>query len=294
MSHPSIIDPSIFHETEPDAEMEAFNADVENELSKLPPLHTLPPQVIRDAREQGDSIWGTFKILDEVEERILKGSTADVPVRVFVPEVVKGVYLHIHGGGFMLGRAYQYDEMMTAVAAACQVATVSVDYRLAPENPYPAGPDDCETAAVWLAENALSEFGTDRLVIGGESAGANLSAVTLLRMRDRHDFSGFCAAVLTYGGFDLCMTPSARNWGYSRLQCLSVEGGRPGQSKNCRIYQRGSGVNIHHLYSILLFFSCGSGFCLHAGLAVPAAINDLTDKTYSRLEAAPTIKKLHE
>jgi acetyl esterase/lipase len=64
-----------------------------------------------------------------------------------------------------------------------------------------------------LAQNALSEFGTDRLVIGGESAGANLSAVTLLRMRDRHDFNGFCAAVLTYGGFDLSMTPSARNWG---------------------------------------------------------------------------------
>ena len=186
MSPPSIIDPSIFHETEPDAEMLAFNADVEKTLSKLPPLHTLPPQVIRDARERGDSIWGMFKILDEVEERILNGLSADVPVRVFVPEVVKGVYLHIHGGGFMLGRAYQYDEMMVAVAAACQVATVSVDYRLAPENPYPAGPDDCETAAVWLAENALSEFGSDRLVIGGESAGANLSAVTLLRMRDRH------------------------------------------------------------------------------------------------------------
>ena len=213
MSHQSIIDPSIFFETEPDAEMEAFNADVEKTLSKLPPLHTLPPQVIRDAREQGDSIWGKFKIIDEVEERILKGSSADVPVRVFVPEVVKGVYLHIHGGGFMLGRAYHYDEMLVALAAASQVATVSVDYRLAPEDPYPAGPDDCETAAVWLAENALSEFGSDRLVIGGESAGANLSAVTLLRMRDRHDFSGFCGAVLTYGGFDLSMTPSARNWG---------------------------------------------------------------------------------
>jgi acetyl esterase/lipase len=203
----------MFHEVEPDAEMEAFNADIENTLSKLPPLHTLPPQVIRDAREQGDSIWGMYKMLDEVEERTLKGSTTDVVVRIFVPEVVKGVYLHIHGGGFMLGRAYHYDETMVAVAAACQVATVSVDYRLAPENPYPAGPDDCETAAIWLAQNALSEFGTDRLVIGGESAGANLSAVTLLRMRDRHDFSGFCGAVLTYGGFDLSMTPSARNWG---------------------------------------------------------------------------------
>ena len=203
----------VFQSTAPDPEMEAFNAQIEKTLSKLPPLHTLPPQVIRDARERGESIWGPFKILDEVKERIIKGPAGDVPVRVFVPEVVKGVYLHIHGGGFMLGRAYQYDEMMAAIASACQVATVSVDYRLAPEDPYPAGPDDCETAAVWLAENAASEFGTDRLVIGGESAGANLSAVTLLRMRDRHGFSGFSGAVLTYGGFDLSMTTSARNWG---------------------------------------------------------------------------------
>lgn len=217
MSEASGWDYRSFQSTEPDPEMEAFNAEIEKTLSKLPPLHTLPPQVIRDAREKGQSIWGSFKILDAVEERVLKGPTGEVPVRVFVPEVVNGVYLHIHGGGFMLGRAYHYDEMMVAIATACQVATVSVDYRLAPEDPYPAGPDDCQTAAVWLAENAASEFGTDRLVIGGESAGANLSAVTLLRMRDRQGFSGFCGAVLTYGGFDLSMTPSARNWGQRPL-----------------------------------------------------------------------------
>ena len=75
MSQSPIIDPSLFYAAEPDAEMEAFNADVEKTLSELPPLHTLPPQVIRDAREQGESIWGTFKILDEVEERILKVRT---------------------------------------------------------------------------------------------------------------------------------------------------------------------------------------------------------------------------
>lgn len=213
MSITSGLNPKIFYSTEADPEMEKFNTEIEKTLSKLPPLHSLPPQVIRDAREQGQSIWGPFKILDEVEERILKGSSGDVPVRVLVPEDIKGVYLHIHGGGFMLGRAHHYDELMAAIAKMCQVVTVSVDYRLAPEDPYPAGPDDCETAAVWLAENAGSEFGTDRFVIGGESAGANLSAVTLLRMRDRHGFSGFCGAVLTYGGFDLSMTPSAKSWG---------------------------------------------------------------------------------
>ena len=69
----------------------------------------------------------------------------------------------------------------------------------------------------WLVENAVSEFGTDRIVLGGESAGANLAAVTLIRMRDRHDFRGFCGAVLTYGVYDLTMTPSARRWGERNL-----------------------------------------------------------------------------
>ena len=90
---------------------------------------------------------------------------------------------------------------------------VSVKYRLAPENPYPAGPDDCEAAALWIVREGTKRFGTTKLAIGGESAGAHLSAVTLLRLRDRHKLSPFSAALLNYGCFDLGMTPSARHWG---------------------------------------------------------------------------------
>jgi acetyl esterase/lipase len=90
---------------------------------------------------------------------------------------------------------------------------VSVDYRLAPEHPYPAGLDDCEAAAVWVVNNAKAEFGVDNIVIGGESAGGHLSATTLIRMRDRHGFTGFTGANLVYGVYDLGMTPSQRNWG---------------------------------------------------------------------------------
>ena len=117
----------------------------------------------------------------------------------------------------MLMRPYYFDETLAETSRAAEVAVVSVDYRLAPENPYPAGPDDCEAVAVWLAEKAKSEFGSDKLVIGGESAGANLSVVTLLRMRDRHGFTGFSGANLPYGGYDLRMTPSARRWGERNL-----------------------------------------------------------------------------
>jgi acetyl esterase/lipase len=98
---------------------------------------------------------------------------------------------------------------------------VSVEYRLAPEDPFPAGPDDCEAAALWLIDAAAKEYGADaaeRLVIGGESAGGHLSALTLLRLRDRlGSVAPFVAANLVFGAFDLSMTPSQLRWGDRNL-----------------------------------------------------------------------------
>ena len=213
MSHSSIMDPTLFDPAAIDAETAAFIERIEKELSAAPPLYRFEPQVIRDARAAGHSVLGPVKHLDEAQDRLVSGPAGDIPVRVFIPHKVTGVYMHIHGGGFMLGCADHQDEFLAEICKTCQVAVVSAGYRLAPENPYPAGPDDCEAVAVWLTKNCRAEFGTDRLVIGGESAGANLSVATLLRMRDRHGFRGFLAAVLTYGAFDMSMTPSVRRWG---------------------------------------------------------------------------------
>jgi acetyl esterase/lipase len=137
---------------------------------------------------------------------------------VVVPERVEGVYLHLHGGGWALGGADQQDLLLTTIADAAQMAVVSVDYRLAPEHPFPSGPDDCEAAACWLVERAEDEFGSSRLMIGGESAGAHLSVLTLVTLRDRHGISGaFAGANLAFGVYDLSMTPSARSWGERNL-----------------------------------------------------------------------------
>ena len=103
------------------------------------------------------------------------------------------------------------------------LAVVSVEYRLAPEHPYPAGPDDCEAAAAWLVQNGKPEFGTDVLTIGGESAGGHLSAVTMLRMRDRYGYTGFRGANLVYGAFDLSLTPSQRPFGDTRLVLRTID-----------------------------------------------------------------------
>jgi acetyl esterase len=133
-----------------------------------------------------------------------------IPLRIIAPERAKGVYMHIHGGGLVFGSAEAGDPMLERIVQNTGMACASVEYRLAPENPYPAAWDDCESAALWLVKNAKSEFGTDALTIGGESAGATLSASTLLRLRDRHGYTGFRAANLSYGNFDSSMTPSQR------------------------------------------------------------------------------------
>lgn len=217
MSFMSNDDIALFDPAAIDMETSAFNKEIEKELSSIRPLYTLEPQVIRDARDTGLSVFGPIKHLEGVEDRVVSGSDADVSLRVYIPENVRGVYLHIHGGGFVLNRADYYDELLVNTGLDCHVAVVSVNYRKAPENPYPAGSNDCEAAALWLVENCSSEFGTEKLIIGGESAGANLSVTTMLRMRDRHDYLGFCGAVLNYGVYDLALTPSARRWGERNL-----------------------------------------------------------------------------
>ncbi|MET9078277.1 alpha/beta hydrolase [Streptomyces sp. NPDC004232] len=153
--------------------------------------------------------------LPQGQDRVVAGG---VKVRAFVPDHVDGVYLHIHGGGWAFGSADGQDEKLWRLAVEARLAVMSVDYRLAPEHPFPAGPDDCEAAARWLVDHAESEFGTRRLLIGGESAGAHLSVLTLLRLRDRHGITGtFRAANLAFGPYDLSMTPSQRLFGSRRL-----------------------------------------------------------------------------
>ena len=147
-------------------------------------------------------------------DRMISGSAGPLRLREFRPERVDGAMLHIHGGGWMTGEPELTDLLNEALSDHLNLAIVSVDYRLSPEHPYPAAPDDCESAALWLIESASDEYGSDRLLIGGESAGAHLSAVTLLRLRDRHGLAErFCGANLVFGAYDLSSTPSAMGIG---------------------------------------------------------------------------------
>ena len=207
------LDPALFDERNADPETVALNEQLERLTLAIPsPIkHGIEP--LRDARARGRGLFEPRSHSDLAADRLIPGPAGDLRIRTVVGEHVDGIYLHFHGGGWVMGSADQNDERLEGVARNVGVAVVSVDYRLAPEHPYPAPADDSEAAALWLVDHAKQEFGTDRIVVGGESAGAHLGATTVLRMRDRHGYAGFLGAVFSYGFFDLELTPSARDYG---------------------------------------------------------------------------------
>jgi acetyl esterase len=211
------IDPALFSPDAVAPATAAMNADITAKMSALPDLWAFPPEMIRETRRQGRGIFPLQAKSARAKVEAIAGRHGPVPVRIITPDAPTGVYLHIHGGGWMFNQADFYDETMEKIVAATGMATVSVDYRLAPEHPYPAGPDDCEAAALWLVAEGMKRFGADRFFIGGESGGATLAAATLLRLRDRHGLTPFRGANLIAGCYDLGVTPSARLFGQERL-----------------------------------------------------------------------------
>lgn len=142
----------------------------------------------------------------------IKGPGGDIGLMIFKPDIIRAVVLDIHGGGWYQGEAASDAALNDEMARACNVAVVSVDYRLAPENPFPACIEDCKAAARWLVNNIRKEFGTDKIFISGGSAGGHLAAVTTLYIRDSLNAIDKVKGVnLVYGAFDLGRTPSNRN-----------------------------------------------------------------------------------
>ena len=218
--------PELFTEQAISAETKALNQGIVDLMEGLPNWWEVGAAETRAARARGDGPFPLPPVSERAKTIEIDGPGGKLPLRIVPPKGdIKGVYLYIHGGGWTLGGADQQDMFLERHADNTGLACVSVDYRLAPEHPYPAGPDDCERAALWLIENGAREFGTEIFTIGGDSAGGHLSAVTLLRLRDRHGYTGFKAANFIYGCFDLGMTPSAKAFGNERLilRTLDIE-----------------------------------------------------------------------
>jgi len=130
----------------------------------------------------------TSRVPDSVRVRDaeIPGETP-IPIRIYTPEGdhLRAGFLFAHGGGWASGSIEAADGHCGDMAAGADIVVVSVDYRLIPEHPFPAGLDDVSTALTWLAAHA-EEVGVDaaRLAIGGESAGANLAAAAAILARD--------------------------------------------------------------------------------------------------------------
>jgi acetyl esterase/lipase len=155
--------------------------------------------------------------LKNVLDQSVPGPAAGIPVRIYIPSAAKDlpVVIFYHGGGWVQGSLESHDTLCRYLAQVSHAAVVSVDYRLAPENPFPAGLEDAYAALVWVAKTAASFGGDpDKIAVMGDSAGGNLSAAVALMARDRAG-PRITRQVLVYPATDLShlKTPSYVHFG---------------------------------------------------------------------------------
>jgi acetyl esterase/lipase len=174
---------------------EAVRPDIDPTLKAL--LDAVPLQFdVNDGVEVARSLLRQLKAPPEmlpdlrIENRAVgHGDLTDIPVRIYWPptagEAPLPVVVFYHGGGWSIGDLETHDPIARAHAVGADAIVISVDYRLAPEHPFPAGVDDCWAALQWVGEHAAALGGDPaRIAVAGDSAGGNLSAVMAQLARD--------------------------------------------------------------------------------------------------------------
>lgn len=152
------------------------------------PLSECTPAEARQLAEAAAALAGPAPAMGRVEEHRVPVEGGEITVRVLVPnQGARGVILYLHGGGWVIGTIDGYDTMARKLAERTSCAVALVDYRLAPEHRYPTAVDDCYAALEWTAARLGEITGKPDtpLIVAGDSAGGNLSAVVALRARDR-------------------------------------------------------------------------------------------------------------
>ncbi len=137
--------------------------------------------------EAGTAALGPPPSVGRIEDRTIPGPKGPLRIRITAPEGPGPwpVLVYYHGGGWVIGSIETHDGLCRELTNAAGLMVVSVDYRLAPEHPFPAGVEDAYAVASWVAEHA-AEIGADPrwVAVGGDSAGGNLATVTALKARD--------------------------------------------------------------------------------------------------------------
>ncbi|MDO8913360.1 MAG: alpha/beta hydrolase [Phenylobacterium sp.] len=154
-----------------------------------PPLNAIPPEMIRAGYRMQRQAQNLNAPKDVTASDIkVDGADGQVPARLYVPAgapAVTPLLVYYHGGGFAIGDLETHDGHCRRMAAYAGVRVLAIDYRLAPEHPFPAGHDDCLAATKWAFDHA-SEIGVDptRIAVGGCSAGGNLAASISVDMKN--------------------------------------------------------------------------------------------------------------
>jgi len=178
----------------PNRQMQA----VLDQLARLvpTPLETLTPQEARQQPTVADAVKAVLQAqgrstapepVGNVQDTTIPGPAGSIPVRVYTPAGTGPfpVVVYYHGGGWVIANVDVYDSSARALTNASGAIVISVEYRQAPENPFPAAVDDAYASYIWATQNAASINGDPkRVAVAGESAGGNLATVVARRARD--------------------------------------------------------------------------------------------------------------
>jgi acetyl esterase len=164
---------------------------VKTVLNKLAAAGVARPITVEDVQKAYlfyPKLSGTPEHVFRVEDRQVPGPAGNLVIRVYTPSSASNlpILVFFHGGGFVAGSLDTHDTPLRSVTNRCECIVVSVGYRLAPENKYPAAPEDAYAATKWVAEHAASIGGDPkRIAVGGDGTGGNLAAVVALMARER-------------------------------------------------------------------------------------------------------------
>ena len=155
-----------------------------------PPIESLPPAIARQIyRGMADSLGLPAPAVGKVEDSTCPGPAGALPLRIYSPQASGAntplpVLLFLHGGGFVIGDLETHDKVCRTLCHHAGMVVVAVDYRLAPEHPFPATVDDAEAALHWVLDHATVLGGdANRIAVAGDSAGAQLALVATRRVR---------------------------------------------------------------------------------------------------------------
>jgi len=190
-------------------------------LRLVPSLSDIPKQSIAKRKAAKPAGWMTYPLANGVVsvDRDVPSRGDEMTLRVYTPEAIDAgqpPVLYIHGGGWVTGGLDSCHWLCAELASRLKTVVVSVDYRLAPEHPYPAALEDCQDALDFLARHG-DELGVDasQVVVGGDSAGGNLAAA--LAYWDAQNSRRIAQQLLIYPGLDLTLGSPSYHEGRSRV-----------------------------------------------------------------------------